>query len=477
MNSLTIARLLKRLLPLVGLTVATVFCTIFLYTKLMDYEEEHCWSELRSTAQDVNQEITTKLQDEFTKLHLLEAIVLDSDRFTVEDINILHLELVQPTTIFSRLDVLYPDGTFFSNGAARMVSDAVDFDEVARKGTYLTDRKTDPITGEECVYYVLPILSEDTVLAVLIGMLSCQELSDYFQPAIYSGKAQICVLDSSDGNYIIDSWHTDFGNLYENGTRKMLKKYEGIDLRETLRNMETRMVAFESRTTGQPLYMYFTPVGMYDWQLAIFATEEVFFGEIIAFCHMFALVVCIEVLLLLCYFLWNIRAVRTLEHNYRKIEKQREELRQISYMDLLTLMFNRNKYISVLELLKERPVQNMGVVYVDLNGLKQINDTLSHEAGDRYIQSAADALKKNFPGNAYRIGGDEFVAMEEQWSKEHFEEQVAQLRQDMQENRVSVAVGAVWSAECESVEGLVKQAEEAMYAEKRSYYKTHDRRR
>ena len=84
--------------------------------------------------------------------------------------------------------------------------------------------------------------------------------------------------------------------------------------------------------------------------------------------------------------------------------------------------------MKVLESCEYFPVRDTGVAYIDLNGLKQVNDSLGHEAGDRLICSAAQCILKTFPENAYRIGGDEFVIILPESGKAEFEEQMEQVK-------------------------------------------------
>ena len=110
-------KILKRLLPVIFVAGFTVLISIMLYGKITMREQEECWANLESAAQSVNKEITTKFSDEIVKLHMVESMMLKDGNEEQERIDELHLDILQPTTIFSRIDVLYPDNTMLSNGS------------------------------------------------------------------------------------------------------------------------------------------------------------------------------------------------------------------------------------------------------------------------------------------------------------------------------------------------------------------------
>lgn len=91
----------KHLLPAAAIIFLTLAVSLFLYEKVMNYEEEQCWQELSTTAETVQKEISTKFNDEITKLHLMQEIMLDNGIFSAKDIGQLYLDIVQPTTIGS----------------------------------------------------------------------------------------------------------------------------------------------------------------------------------------------------------------------------------------------------------------------------------------------------------------------------------------------------------------------------------------
>ena len=155
-------------------------------------------------------------------------------------------------------------------------------------------------------------------------------------------------------------------------------------------------------------------------------------------------------------------------------KERRQQLEKLSYRDMLTGLYNRNKYIRVLEASEGKSLHDVGVAYMDLNGLKKMNDEKGHEAGDDLIRAAAGALTDVFPDQAFRVGGDEFVIIREGISETAFSEKIDQLRDNMERRKVSVSIGDQWAAEERGIEEMLKRADHRMYEEKKRYYQTQD---
>lgn len=155
-------------------------------------------------------------------------------------------------------------------------------------------------------------------------------------------------------------------------------------------------------------------------------------------------------------------------------KKQQTYLEKLSYRDMLTGLYNRNRYIERLEAYKQVQDQQIGAIYIDLNGLKKVNDEQGHRAGDELIVRAAGTIAGIFAEDAYRVGGDEFVVILLDVSREDFARKTEQLRRQMQENGVDASIGGVWQASTENLEDLLRRADENMYREKKRYYSQAD---
>lgn len=159
----------------------------------------------------------------------------------------------------------------------------------------------------------------------------------------------------------------------------------------------------------------------------------------------------------------------TAETKKRSMEKQ---LQFMSYYDALTGVYNRNKYIQYLEQFGSKKLTSVGVVFADINGLKSFNDTYGHSQGDALITSVSCVLGNAFAGcDLYRVGGDEFVIVCENISRDDFEARANQAREMFSRNGSnSVSVGSTWADTGIDVRLLASKADLLMYQNKQSYY-------
>ncbi len=151
------------------------------------------------------------------------------------------------------------------------------------------------------------------------------------------------------------------------------------------------------------------------------------------------------------------------------------EMLYMSEHDILTDAGNRKAFNSKIGMLEGMEI-SVGICFVDINGLKSVNDEMGHEAGDNVIKEASEAIASIFKKKyCYRIGGDEFVVVMPQVSEETFAQHVERLRK--KSKKISMAIGSVWSEKCLDVEELVNIADKNMYADKTEFYSKNDRRK
>lgn len=145
-------------------------------------------------------------------------------------------------------------------------------------------------------------------------------------------------------------------------------------------------------------------------------------------------------------------------------------LNVLSFHDPLTGAYNRNA-------MSEHSVRcgekdSLGVIYCDITGLKQTNDSQGHNAGDQLICHCNELLQQTLETPwIYRSGGDEFVAVFYNTDEETFRQNVHALHDRIWQDECHIAVGYAWSDQKPfSLDMLISQADKVMYQDKREYY-------
>ena len=148
-----------------------------------------------------------------------------------------------------------------------------------------------------------------------------------------------------------------------------------------------------------------------------------------------------------------------------------QSLRKMGIIDSLTGLLNRNCFERTIENLDKNEYRNVACVYIDANGLHNINNRFGHEAGDNMLKAVAQALQSKFGSDkTYRIGGDEFVAFTFGDSEKQIEENIESIKNDIEKQGYSISYGVSFSEVSTNAERFIKQAERNMLDNKYSYY-------
>ena len=139
--------------------------------------------------------------------------------------------------------------------------------------------------------------------------------------------------------------------------------------------------------------------------------------------------------------------------------------------DSLTGLLNRNAYDNDLECIQAAHDKPLTVVYVDMNGLHEINNHLGHAKGDSVLCCLANAMRACFGDDRiYRIGGDEFVIISCNHTVSHSMRRMARMRRDFLKGDWDISVGMAESDDGGDLPDLIKQAEIRMRQDKKQHY-------
>ena len=228
--------------------------------------------------------------------------------------------------------------------------------------------------------------------------------------------------------------------------------------------------------------MCYVPIQGTGWELAVLIHESVILDQIrhiseenLATNRNQIVFLLVAVLILAVVLLLELMAL-----SKEKLDAEKETSRAFQNMantDALTGIRNKHAYSVYEDTLNQKiqnsEIQKLAVVVCDINGLKYINDTQGHAAGDQLIKEACALICEYFThGAVYRIGGDEFAVVLQEKGYDTMDEVIGKLNEkveaNIKENGVVVSVGSsVLQPDDRQLRDVFARADHMMYERKR----------
>ena len=446
------------------------FCSVFFLVRRANREiTQRSFDELAIATHQIAKDLVDTMNTDQTILSAMVELIAGHDERDNDAVLRIMKSFSLSETFVSTVALLRPDGTLLTDGTRYDVSGAFDFEAEAARGAYISDRVTSYFAPEKLVVRnTVPVVRDGETIAILYGMVPLQELSRSYKTDLYGGNAFVLIVDGNTGDILVDTWHDTLGNLSDLSGRKMLMGYTYDQAMENIPNGIGGDMCIVSRSTGLTLYLHYEPVGINNWSVVLGVSEQDALAGtrgVVKILYLMSVIVGAILLSYLAYISWYLISAR-------------RGVYRMSITDQGTGLMNRVAYEKCLRKSDQRVIAPAACIYIDANGLHEINNERGHEAGDQLLRTVAERLREQFPrDDLYRVGGDEFVVFPAPAAEAEYEARMRAVSESLAAQGHSISYGI---AVCEAANGLrelVREADEKMLGSKRAYYAEHDRRR
>lgn len=440
-----------------------LFCSVFFLVRRANREiTQRSFDELTTATHQIAKDLADTANTDQTILSAMAELIAGQDERDNDAVLRIMKSFSLSETFVSTVALLRPDGTLLTDGARYDVSGAFDFETEAARGAYISDRVTSYFAPEKLVVRnVAPVKRDGETIAILYGVVLLQELSRNYQIDLYNGNAFLLLVDGNNGDILLDTWHDSLGNLSDLRGRKMLKGYTYEEAMKKIPNGIGGDMCTVSRSTGLTLYLHYEPVGINNWSVVLGVSEaEALAGTrgVVQTLSMMAIIVTALLLSYLGFMVWYLASAR------------RSAFR-MSVTDQVTGLFNRSAFEKYLNESEPHTFSHTVCVYIDVNGLHELNNKHGHEAGDQMLRAVAASLDEQFRSKRlYRIGGDEFVVFPESADPTVCEARMQVVCASLAAQGYSISYGLAAQETTEGLRDLVREADEKMLEQKRTYY-------
>ncbi len=309
-----------------GIVIAIIFILLIsAYFRINSVLRQRSLSRLEEAANTAIQEITSKLERDSHILNATVNIISQADNLDIED-TLEIMKSTNPLLETMNVRVLLPDNRILlADGTIREKSEISNlvFAEEAPLGEHISNRTYNLSTGQPILRHFVPIIQDGETVALLYGVTDLENLPESLNvDNIYNGRAYVYIIDTRSGDFLVDTRHDTLGNISDFSADQSSRKTKGEkswdEYTEDLIHLNSGYVIYRTEDTGGWEYMYYAPIGVNKWSIAVDIPEKEVFANVFAVrnvCIMLGVAMALTVIL---YYLW-------MRHNAKKITDQAVE--------------------------------------------------------------------------------------------------------------------------------------------------------
>ena len=442
------------LIALLGFSVAVVLRLYFM-------TESSCYDKLSVETENSITQLESNFRSDRTMLRVIAGMIGsagDIDSLEVSG----YLNNYDYNSLITQIGVLLPDDKLMSSKGFRSnVDGTLVFENESKLGEHINGAvHTDTNSKSVRVRNFVPIREDGIITALLFSTANSSSVAKAWLPSVYDKKGYCYVVDRKTGSVIINTSSDGIMDIDDISFKQTDDDYTKDETISNILNGRKGYSVFESAELKEKIYMCYLPFSIEDWEMVVFVPESAVFSDVTPVRNGMYMLIVIWLFIIILYALWLVREMRA--------SLADTEMR--ANVDVLTGLENRNRYEAYLQKLSDSK-EKVTCLFIDANGLHELNNTKGHNAGDQMLRFIADTLKVQFSNDhIYRIGGDEFVVFQSGMTDEELNEKLAQFREALHRNDYNAAVGSCVYEEGMSVDQLIVNAEKNMYDSKKKYY-------
>ncbi len=279
----TFRGVLIKCLPIFLILVLIIFVSQLFFQSLIQTVSDSAWDELSMTHAESAEDINTRLDINRRLLNLTAEAIADNADFSNVDAVSSYLKNVQSSTIFDRIDLVYPNGTILVTSSGDLITDTgrKTFDELVNIGPHISARETDFLDERrELIYMFAPVYDSDGApIAIIAASIYSSTLSAIFASDHYEESSRLFLTDMRDGNTVFDTSGAPLGNIDDFSSLKVTEEFKGTDFAKDVKNRKSGKTAFTA-DNGDVSYVIYAPLSELNFSLSLAVNEDAIFSTV-----------------------------------------------------------------------------------------------------------------------------------------------------------------------------------------------------
>ena len=286
------------------LVVAVIF--VAAYFKISSNIERRCVARMEEGANTVIAEIQQKVTRDSRLLNSMATILANSESFDVATLS-ESIRTFAPLLETMKIRILLPDDTVIeANGHIIDGASQLSFAQLAPLGEHVSNRMISlEDENEPVLRHYIPIIKDGETVAILYGLTMVNELPDIMNVNnIYNSNSSAFIIDVQNGDFIMDTFHEEAGNIYDFASREVRDGGDWEEHFDKIKKLQKGYVVFYSPMADEWFYMYYAPANINQWEIAVAVPESNAFSNLYSIRRIFYMMASGIAVIMILYYLW-----------------------------------------------------------------------------------------------------------------------------------------------------------------------------
>ena len=324
------------------LTIAILFVSAYLLISRLI--EARCLARMEEGVNTVIDEITKKLNRDSQLLNTTADILADSDVIDNDTIRDT-MKNIAPLLETMKIRIMMPDNTVIeSSGLELPNNDEIIFEREAALGEHVSNRTFSLMNDSTLILrHFVPVVQNGVTVALLYGVTVLADLPNIMSiKHIYNACADVYIIDTANGDMIMDTKHEELGNIQDYQTYATKEGTDWGTAIGQLMNRETGYVVYQPADSSDWTYFYYAPANINQWAIAVSVPESEAFANLFAIQKICYVIAALAAICVILYYL--LMCKNALEYQEKAVEKAvlEEKLHKAEAAERAKTMFLSN---------------------------------------------------------------------------------------------------------------------------------------
>lgn len=245
--------------------------------KVNEMAESDCQETLQHEVRDLSENIEKHIASDREQLEVVADILSEYEELDCREVKDI-LKSYETRSVISRIYILLPDNTVMLKDGSRVdVDGSLSFEVETSHGIHMSGKEIDLLEGKEVMRHFVPIVKDGETVGILYGVMELKRLPEFWSVNAFGGKMSIYLVERETGDFLMDTWHNELGNIFEKDYQGLGDGYNEEKLWKRIIEGEEGYSVLSSRSNKEKLHFYYAPLSINQWMLAISIQETAVF--------------------------------------------------------------------------------------------------------------------------------------------------------------------------------------------------------